>query len=362
MLAHAETHGANGAKTVEASSFAEGRKLLERIAKGDHERIVEMYLECRNCKKISKILGYTNDTITKHVHKANLPLGTRMIDNLFPYEIEDICQKYKDKVMTSKIMESYPFIKCENTVVDIVRKRDIPIRENGRFISIIEREDFFESIEEENQAYLVGLLIADGYVIGHKHNPKKAGRTPAWGIALNYKDKYILEWIKDTVGLHTKIVRTNRNTYFINTTSKKMVDDLGKYGVVPRKSFLTYLPDNIPKEMQRHLIRGILDGDGCISNHTCSFYGNKDLLIGIRSLLKEEIGIGDKKITHRERGIGADSFSFSSRECVKKFYHYLYDDATIFMKRKYEKFLKLNCIEEDANTVVTVELKTSKEP
>lgn len=43
-----------------------------------------------------------------------------------------------------------------------------------------------------------------------------------------------------------------------------MAEALAKYGVVPRKSHITYLPLNIPKEMFSHLIRGIFDGDGSI--------------------------------------------------------------------------------------------------
>jgi hypothetical protein len=42
-----------------------------------------------------------------------------------------------------------------------------------------------------------------------------------------------------------------------------MAEDLSKYGVVPRKSYYTYLP-KIDDKYMNHLIRGILDGDGSI--------------------------------------------------------------------------------------------------
>jgi len=42
-----------------------------------------------------------------------------------------------------------------------------------------------------------------------------------------------------------------------------MATDLEKFGVVPRKTLLTFLPSLSP-ELMPHLIRGIIDGDGSI--------------------------------------------------------------------------------------------------
>lgn len=42
-----------------------------------------------------------------------------------------------------------------------------------------------------------------------------------------------------------------------------MAKDLSKYGVIPRKTLVSFLP-TIDDQYMNHLIRGILDGDGSI--------------------------------------------------------------------------------------------------
>lgn len=316
----------------------------------DDKRIYDLYLKYRNCHIVKKYVPHSIDFISKKVKQLGLPIGRSLSSRMFDYEIDDMCEMYKNKVATNKIQKKYPFIKSQNVIIDIIKENSIDIRQGGNVV-IIDHEDFFLNIDTEDKAYILGLLIADGYII--ENNRQNGNRSPSWGISLNNNDKYIIEYIKKTIGLHTKIIHTKRNTDTIITTSKRMVNDLAKFGVVPRKSFITYLPNNIAKSLQRHLIRGFFDGNGCISNHTCTFYGVSIIIPEIKELLSKEIEIGNKKITYRKKGTGANSFSFSSSECVNKFFHYLYDDATIYMKRKYNKFLELECCNDNANTVVT---------
>lgn len=53
---------------------------------------------------------------------------------------------------------------------------------------------------------------------------------------------------------------------------------------------------------------------------------------------------------------GVHQFSFSSKKDVTAFYHYLYDDATLFLTRKKDRFEQLPFIYNqltDVNAVVT---------
>lgn len=292
-------------------------------------------------------MPYSHDTIWKTVKTEGLVTSRRTIDKLSEKEIQDICSMYTSKIPTRIILNKYcDKIKSQNTIIKIVRSQNIPIRK-GCIAPIINDEKFFEKIDTEEKAYLLGLLIADGSII----QPKPETRTPAWSITLHDNDRYLLERIKEMLGLGKQICHT-RNESILSVTSRKMVDDLSKYGVVPRKSFITYLPQGLPQNLYRHLIRGIFDGDGCISNGICTFYGTTKLLLGIQKVLSEDIDLPHHRITIRETN-GANSFGFGSKKDVEKFFHYMYDNATIFLKRKYEKFLNLNFINKDANTVVT---------
>lgn len=55
-----------------------------------------------------------------------------------------------------------------------------------------------------------------------------------------------------------------------------MAMDLSKFGVVPRKTSTTFLPE-IKESLMPHLIRGLIDGDGWITEtHTAN---NKSHLV-----------------------------------------------------------------------------------
>ena len=121
-------------------------------------------------------------------------------------------------------------------------------------------ENFFETIDSEEKAYFLGFIIADGNVFDYNSNTQKA-----ISITQSTKDKYILEKFKDSVKTNASISELKDGTSCIAVHSNKMAEDLAKYGVVPNKSYFTYLAiNNIKKEYIHHVIRGIFDGDGSI--------------------------------------------------------------------------------------------------
>lgn len=101
----------------------------------------------------------------------------------------------------------------------------------------------------------------------------------------------------------------------------------------------------IDKKYIRDYIRGFIDGDGC-------FYINKNnpkkksfeivafdetILIDIQNeFLKNNIVSKIYTKQNRNKKLGV-----YSNDSLIKLHHYLYDDATIFMQRKYEKSLKI---------------------
>lgn len=120
------------------------------------------------------------------------------------------------------------------------------------------KEHFFECIDNEEKAYFLGLLIADGNVF-----KDDTGRQASISITLNLQDEYMLLKFKEILAANTNVGHDGRGCGQIAIRSNIMANDLKKYGIVPRKSLLTYLP-NIDDKYMNHLVRGILDGDGSI--------------------------------------------------------------------------------------------------
>ena len=139
-------------------------------------------------------------------------------------------------------------------------------------------EDYFENIDNEYKAYMLGFIYADGNIQKDKNRLR---------ITLKHDDIKILETFKDQLNYSGDIkVRElkskTRDTkgYIIaelSIMSKKLIQDLNKHGVFPNKTFSINYP-NIPKHLDKHFIRGFFDGDG-------SIYERKDRPNGYRAEL-----------------------------------------------------------------------------
>ena len=130
----------------------------------------------------------------------------------------------------------------------------------------------------------------------------------------------------------------------IRCYSVEMAEDLISHGCIPNKTFFIELPQ-LPTELYRHFLRGYFDGDGCISLRSnkrkdlkidyCS--ASKKILEQIRELLFQfEIKsyiVDEKKSTYR--------LIIGGLKNVDNMVHFLYDDATIYLDRKYNKTKQL---------------------
>ena len=170
---------------------------------------------------------------------------------------------------------------------NLMKEAGIEIRKNGR--KYIFNENYFEDINTEEQAYWLGFLAADGRI--NRRTLK---------INLNIRDKKHLEKFATTLNSNLIVKEIPGTSYGEGTAmasleinSIKMVADLAKYGVIPNKS-LILKPPILPPELERHWIRGYLDGDGSIipqlasGNAQLSFLGAKEILEWIEYKLTNE--------------------------------------------------------------------------
>ena len=89
-------------------------------------------------------------------------------------------------------------------------------------------EDYFEKIDSSNKAYILGFLYADGSVYG-----------TTLSLALAIKDIEIIKFIVEELefGGKLKIFKVNDLDYVkLSITSKKIVNDLEKLGVIKNKT------------------------------------------------------------------------------------------------------------------------------
>lgn len=113
---------------------------------------------------------------------------------------------------------------------------------------------------DEERAYWLGFVAADGCVTRHKGNL-------FLGISLERTDRGHLDKLKSALGGGPRIVdySTAEGEYSrISLYSKIVSGDLVKWGIVERKSRVLK-SIAIPNDLKRHFYRGYVDGDGTIS-------------------------------------------------------------------------------------------------
>ena len=346
-----EKQTGRGHTTIHNVLLREGLITSDILTEEQKQKILELKEQGLNCVEIGKQIGRANKTVSAFLVRNGISSEQKIENKLSEKVLNDICEAYKNGESAATIKKRFSLDNVsERAILKHCNEHGIKPRPTGKFANI-KNEDFFETIDTEEKAYILGLLITDGYVI---YPNRDTPHNPHWGITLKTEDKYVLERIKELVGCNVKIIDRERNRTGMKTSttyesqlivcSRKMVEDLSKYSVTQRKTYTAEIPI-IRQDLMPHLIRGIFDGDGCISSNRISFAGNIKVLSALQKYLEEKIQINKTKIWGREHVSKANEkttcykFSFSRKQDVTNFYHLIYDNATIYLSRKKDKFV-----------------------
>ena len=174
-----------------------------------------------------------------------------------PIEIEKIiCDDYLTNSYSSrKLSKKYNLSKA--TILRILKRNNIEAK-NRRLVNNNLNINYFEKIDTEQKAYFLGFIFADGCVSNEE-----------LFIDINEKDIDILVKFKETINSQAKIsTRIKGNSIMSRVVIKNKIftSHLSKYGIVENKTKRTnHLPYKIiPRDMWRHFLRGLIDGDGWI--------------------------------------------------------------------------------------------------
>lgn len=206
-------------------------------------------------------------------------------------------------------------------------------------------DSYFHIIDSEEKAYWLGFISADG-TINNYHSG-----SYGFKLALQESDSDILQMFLDCISAKFDMKHTeskkNGKIYKgceVSFRSKEFVLDLLQY-ISYNKTKKMNIP-HIDERYIKHYIRGFIDGDGCFyinkknKNKKCfeMIAYNEIILRDIQSVfLKNNIM---SKIYTKQNG--NKKLGVYENKSLIELYHYLYDDATIFMKRKHDKSLKIS--------------------
>lgn len=252
---------------------------------------------------------------------------------------QEIIEYYLSQPMSLKAVET-KFKLSAPTVIKILK--DIPKYPKAKIKNPSLKENFFKEIDSEEKSYFLGLLISDGNVF-----KDSTGRQASISITLENQDKYLLEIFKEKIQANTSISQDGRGCSQFAFRSNLIAKDLEQYGVIPRKSYDTFLPV-IKEEHMASLIRGIFDGDGSIlvkENgdrflHSISFCGSRRLMEELSNYLFDNLFLKQKPTVYHYKDKELSEIKIQNIQDIYCFGKWIYRDAKIFMKRKEEKFQK----------------------
>lgn len=264
------------------------------------------------------------------------------------------------KLSNDEVIECYNRFQNGELLKDLVLNYNISfpsLKKYFKKLNLITRRsktkfdyEFFDNIDNEKKAYWLGYIYADGYVSG----PDFGKQEYKLSISCSSSDlNHLLKFKEDLKSDHKiiyipkTVVKYKNNisnyirkeTYRIDIYDKYLYNSLLNKGLCQRKSLIITFPLNIiPSDLINHFLRGYFDGDGSIyydkscNQYKISILGTKDFLTGYVSNLPFSCNI----IKDR-RTINTYYFKISGKK-VKLFFDHIYNNSSLFLERKKDKF------------------------
>lgn len=273
--------------------------------KEQKERILEIYSTTHKTddaiKTIKEELGidFKKNSLIAFASKNNVKKKVTAFTSQSKIEFEEVIQLVKDyesgDFTVKELMEKYGY-KTRKSITDKVKNY------NGKMRTIREAqrlrcsydENIFENIDEDWKAYFLGLLLTDGYVSSTRNT-----------VGLDLIDEEVIKFLseksnKDYVLAKHGGKNKGHDRYRITFTSRKMADDLVRFGIIPNKSLKLKAPEFHEDELKfiPYLIKGIIDGDGWVRKDGKEFFvgtSSLDFMEWLKELL-ESFGMIDIKI------------------------------------------------------------------
>lgn len=234
----------------------------------------------------------------------------------------------------------------KNTLYNYLKENNSIKNDKNYQKDITYDKNFFDSIDNEEKAYWLGFIMADGYTKLDKNN-NPAQTT----IEISKKDINLLDAFKKSIKSNYIIRERSRTTVTgkiseicsITISSHHLTKQLVSYGVVPNKTYIGFINEEIfgdNEELIFHYLRGYSDGDGTINKNKGNYVfklviRSKSILNTITNWIKKYCNI-DPKITIWENTY---RLSIQNKKDYFIFLEKLYKNANIYLDRKYQNYL-----------------------
>jgi transposase len=286
------------------------------------DAICEKYLSGLKSREIAQLFGVCIDTIYQVIKRRGIKTQRKQIESV-------VSEKYLCGFNAIEIAEELGC--CKDTVYNLLKKQNIsrrPLELSLRKYDL--NVSYFNKIDSEQKAYWLGFITADGGIVNSRLTIKLATKDKSHlekFVAELETDQPIFDTISDRKGTLTA-------SSYICISSKLIVNDLKKYGIIPNKS-LREVYYNCSSDLQRHYLRGLFDGDGSIGKvkygWLTTMCGSNGLINEFKNHLVEKLNVKPQKLRCQKN---LWYLSFGKKNDVKLILNYLYGNSNISLDRK----------------------------
>jgi DNA-binding transcriptional regulator WhiA len=209
---------------------------------------------------------------------------------------QDIVDRYQAGELCADLARE--FAVDRSSVYSLLKRKGVQMQDksyvfrkaSGHYLD----ENVFEAITDDS-AYWIGFLLADGAIV-----------DTTVALCLQDQDSFHLEKFRQFVGGTQSLIKVeSTKSWRYAFQSQKVVDDLGVWGITPRKSSTATVHPFLV--MNRHFWRGVIDGDGSLGvykNHAkttarLEICGSQDVALKFCYFAKQVFGISINSKTQR---------------------------------------------------------------
>lgn len=304
-------------------------------------KIKKMVEDGFSIKRISVNLNLDEKYI-KNLLKSN---NWTIVKECFELEkIDRICSLYESGVSAKQLGLKFSIDK--RRIQKWVKERGILRDKNSshRFTNF--NQNIFDSIDCEEKAYWLGFFYADAY---------NCDITNTFSLSIKDDDYDHLVKLCKFIGLSSSkikryIAKINDKEYAACTLriySKHICNKMIELGCPRAKSFVITFPGWLDKTLYSHFIRGLFDGDGCITYNAnndswkWSLVSTKECCESIQNIINNELGFKLKYTCISNTNNNTYEFQQLGNKKVLQLMQWIYNDASIYLDRKYLRFKQL---------------------
>ena len=294
------------------------------------DKIYELYQEGLSGCQIANKLSLSSSSVRRYMKKQGWKIA---VQKRCPVDLgsknDEIVQLYTKENWTC-LQIANKFQCDESTILRRLQNNNVNTSNRQYYFD----EHFFDNINTEAKAYILGFAYGDGNNDGNS-------------FRVSITDREIVDMIKKEMKYDGEIKmpkirgKSTKQQYLICISSRELCKTLTKQGCQQNKTFKIKFPTNIvPNHLLSHFFRGMIDADGTLGCYkgklVMSLLSTEHLLLGLQQFLLSNFDYGGSICTIYKDCKNLRKWSAGGNIACKKFAHWIYDDATIYLKRKHD--------------------------